>query len=90
MYLNVERRCKSQQNLRNSCSSRIVDGKLTMRDATSGVTVQRRTCRHVFSGQIRRKSCKCVHCSLVIVNLISASANAVKSKSVLIVISDDI
>lgn len=82
MYLNQERKCKSQQNLRNSYSSRVVDGISGMRDGTSGVTVRKRTCRSILSGQIRRKSRKFVDYSLGIVNLITASAHAVKSKSV--------
>ena len=83
MYLNQERKCKSQQNLRNSYSSRVVDGLSGMRDGTSGVTVRKRTCRPILSGQIRRKSRKFVGYLLRIVNLITASVHAVKSKSVL-------
>lgn len=71
MYLNQERKCKSQQNLRNSYSPRISDGLAGMRDGTVGVAVRKRASRSVLSSQSRRKS----------LNLISASFQAAKSKS---------
>lgn len=82
MYLNQERKCKSQQNLRNSYSPRISDGLAGMRDGTVGVAVRKRVSRSVLSSQSRRKSCRFIIGLLGIVNLISASFQAAKSKSV--------